>query len=185
MWTIELRLRCATNHWQNGSDGGLAARANYLAADRPDIQYSAKEICRWMQEPTELSVIALKRLARYLKGKPRLVFNYRWQQACAGDVFCDTDWAGCPRTRKSTSGGCLMIGGHLIKSWSSTQQSISLSSGEAEMVGVTKGAAAALGFRSLLADLGLPWPVRIWTDSTASIGTVSYTHLTLPTTPYV
>ena len=96
-----------------------------------------------MQEPTELSVMALKRLARYLIGRPRLVYHYRWQEAYAGEVDSDTDWAGCLRTRKSTSGGCLMIGGHLIKSWSSTQPSVSLSSGEAEMVGVTKAAAAA------------------------------------------
>ena len=63
-----------------------------------------------------------------------------------------------------------MIGRHLIKAWSSTQPSVSLSSGEAEMVGVTKAAAAALGFRSLMADLGVDWPVRIWTDSSAFIG---------------
>ena len=66
-----------------------------------------------------------------------------------------------------------MFGSHFIKSWSSIQPSITMSSGEAEMVGVTKAAAAALGFRSLMADLGLDWPVRVWTDSTASIGMCS------------
>jgi len=152
---------------------GLAARANYLAADRPDIQYAAKEVCRWMAEPTELAVVALKRIARYLIHKPRLVYRYPWQQACAGEVYSDTDWAGCARTRKSTSGGCLMIGRHLIKSWSSTRTTISLSSGKAELMGVTKAAAVALGFRSLLADFGVAWPVRIYTDSTASIGMCS------------
>ena len=149
---------------------GLAARANYLAADRPDIQYAAKEVCRWMQSPTELGVSSLKRLARYLIDKPRLQFKYNWQSACGVEVYSDTDWAGCVRTRKSTSGGCLMIGEHLIKTWSSTQPSQTLSSGEAEMVGVTKAAAAALGFRSLLQDLGVHWPLRVWTDSFASIG---------------
>ena len=44
----------------------LAARANYLSADRPDCQFAAKEICRWMSSPTELSMNALKRLGRYL-----------------------------------------------------------------------------------------------------------------------
>ena len=89
------------------------------------------------------------------------------------DVYCHTDSAGCVRARKSTSGGCLTIGKHFIKSWSSTQPSQTLSSGEAEMVGVTKGAAAALGFRPLLSDLGAHWPSRIWTDSSASIGMCS------------
>ena len=51
---------------------GLAARANYLATDRPDCQYASKEICRWMQTPTELGLQALKRLAKYLAQQPRL-----------------------------------------------------------------------------------------------------------------
>ena len=67
----------------------------------------------------------------------------------------------------------MMIGQHLVKTWSSTQQSISLSSGEAEMVGATQAATAALGFRPLLADLGVNWSAKIWTDSMASIGMCS------------
>ena len=43
----------------------LGARCNYLAADRPDIQFSAKEICRWMANPTELSMVALRKLGRF------------------------------------------------------------------------------------------------------------------------
>ena len=76
----------------------LAARANYLAADRPDIQYAAKEICRWMSSPTELAMTALRRLCRHLVGKPRLVFKYPFQKADSIDTYSDTDWAGCPPT---------------------------------------------------------------------------------------
>ena len=79
-----------------------------------------------MSKPTDIAMGALKRLARYLRAKPRLVFSFNFQEASSLEVYTDTDWAGCPRTRKSTSGGCLMIGGHM------TQASIALSSGEAE-----------------------------------------------------
>ena len=152
----------------------LAARANYLAADRPDCQYAAKKICRWMDQPTEWGVLALKRLARYLVGKPRLIWHYRWQQSLTMDVYSDTDWAGCLRTRKSTSGGCVVMGeSHAIKTWSSTQQSTALSSGEAEMVGVTKAATVTLGIKSLLADFGVRCPARLWTDSSAAVGMCS------------
>ena len=51
----------------------MAARANYLAADRPDAQYAAKEVCRFMSAPTDLSWAALKRLGRCPSGAPRLV----------------------------------------------------------------------------------------------------------------
>ena len=88
----------------------LAARANYLAADRPDCQFAAKEVCRLMSAPTELSLKAVKRLGRYLEGRPRLVYHYPWQEIDTIDVYSDTDWAGCPKTRKSTSGGVILLG---------------------------------------------------------------------------
>ena len=149
---------------------GSAARANYLSADRIDIQFAAKEVCRWMAKPSEQSWAALKRLCRYLVGLPRLVYVFRWQEVKSLDVYTDTDWAGCPRTRKSTSGGCVMMGRHAVKSWSSTQSSVALSSGEAEFNGVVRGAGIGLGCRSLMQDLGIDLPVRIWTDSSAAIG---------------
>ncbi len=152
---------------------GSAARANYLAADRVDCQFAAKEICRWMAAPTEQSWAALKRLCRYLVGLPRMVYVYRWQTARSIEVYTDTDWAGCPRTRKSTSGGCVFLGSHTIKSWSSTQTNVALSSGEAEFNGVVRGSGIGLGYQSLLRDLGHELPVRVWTDSSAALGICS------------
>ena len=107
-----------------------------------------------MASPTQLSVQDMKRLVRYLVGRPRLVHHYEWQKSAVLEVHSDTDWAGCVRTRKLTTGGCATPGKHLVKSWSSTQASISLSSGEAEMIGVTTAAAAGIGLMSLLRDLG-------------------------------
>ena len=147
-----------------------AARANYLAQDRPDCQFTCKEICRWMARPTTGSYEAIKRLCRYLVGAPRLVWKYDYQQSSPISVYSDTDWAGCPRTRKSTSGGCILVGKHLIKSWSSTQASVALSSGEAEFYGVVKAAGAGLGYQALMRDFGVDVAVTVFTDSTATIG---------------
>jgi hypothetical protein len=58
-----------------------AARANFLASDRPDIAFAVKELCRGMSAPTARDREALKRLARYLLGKPRVVFQYARQCA--------------------------------------------------------------------------------------------------------
>ncbi len=149
---------------------GSAARGNYISADRIDCQFACKEVCRWMSKPNEQSWRALKRLVRYLSGLPRLVYVYRQQQASCVDVYTDTDWAGCPKTRKSTSGGCIMFGSHAIKHWSSTQASVTLSSGEAEFSGVIRGAGQGLGYQALLRDLGVDVPLRVWTDSSAAMG---------------
>ena len=78
----------------------VVARANYLAADRPEVQYGAKEICRWMSSPIDLALKALKRLGRYIVGHRRLVFQYPWQTVDKIDAYSDTDWSGCPKTRK-------------------------------------------------------------------------------------
>ena len=62
----------------------LAARSNYLAADRPECQYAAKEVCRFMSQPTGLSAEALKRIGRYLVNHPRLIYDYPFQERIDG-----------------------------------------------------------------------------------------------------
>ena len=73
-------------------------------------------------------------------------------------------------TRRSTSGGAATRGNHLIKHWSTTQTTVALSSAEAELTGICKGAAQSLGLQSLAADLGIKLSVTIMTDATAAIG---------------
>ena len=93
----------------------LAARTNYLATDRIDVLYAAKEVCGFMLRPTDIAMGALKRMVRYLRARPRMVFDFAFQSAEGLECYTATDWAGCARTRKSTSGGCLLLGQHLIK----------------------------------------------------------------------
>jgi hypothetical protein len=66
-----------------------------------------------------------------------------------------------------------MLGEHVLKHWSSTQASVTLSSGEAEFNGVVRGSGQGLGSQALLKDLGTELPLRVWTDSTAAIGICS------------
>ena len=65
----------------------LTMRCNYLALDRPDINYSAKELARRMQNPTKSSWNGLTRLARYLDGCPRLIWKYEQQDEHMVFVF--------------------------------------------------------------------------------------------------
>ena len=75
---------------------------------------------------------------------------YDWQKENAGLSGCsDTDWAGCKLSGQSTSGGLIQIGTHLIKCWSRTQDPITLSFAEAELVALGKLAMEMLGVRSM------------------------------------
>ena len=172
-----------TKDWQENEDNeplprhqekeyrALAARANYLANDRIDIQYVTKEICRGMSKPLVKHRKMLKRLARYLAGHPRLVSHYEWQEDSPELWgFSDSDWAGCKQTAKSTSGGIVMRGSHLIKAWSSTQKAITLSSGEAELVAAVKMCSEFIGVTQLAADWGCQLAGKLYMDSSAAIG---------------
>ena len=126
----------------------IAARLNYMAADMPDIQYACKEVCRDMSAPTSRSWGKLKKIGRYLVGRQTVVWEYPWKHDVGGwKVYTDSDWAGDVATRKSTSGGVLMLGAHCVKTWSVTQDPLALSSCEAEYYAIVEGAMEAAAKR--------------------------------------
>ena len=140
------------------------ARCNYLAADRFEIAFTTKELCRAMANPTEMDVKAMSRLIRFLKGLPRMVQRIPFEDRppTVVEAFVDSDWAGCRKSRKSTSGGILYLGGVAVRAWSSNQNVIALSSGEAEYYAALKGGSSALGFQSMLRDLGIHTSITLY-----------------------
>jgi len=151
----------------------LAARANYLALDRPDIQFPVKEVCRGMAKPTVGHMKKLKRIGRYLVGRPRVVTKYEWRgEEREVEVYGDSNWAGCKTTGKSTSGGVAMIGGQVLKSWSHTQKTVALSSAEAELTALVKATCEGIGIAAMWADWGIPMRVIVFADANAALGIV-------------
>ena len=152
----------------------MTARANYLAQDRPDVCFAVKELARHMSSPSQRDWERLKHLGRYLRGRPRLVQLFAWQRTAEiVTANADSDWAGCKETRRSTSGGTLKLGSHLVRHWSSTQATIALSSGEAEYAALVKAAGIMLGFRNMLRDAGADASLSLECDSSAAIGVAS------------
>ena len=147
----------------------ICARCNFVAQDRPDIQFAVKEACRGMAKPTFEDLHKLKLIARYLKQAPRVVFHWPFQsERTQLHAYTDTDWAGCRDTRKSTQGGLMFYGKHCIRSYSSTQAIIALSSGEAEYYGCVKAASVGLAMRAMCNDFGQDINVRVNTDASTA-----------------
>ena len=65
-----------------------------------------------------------------------------------------------------------MLGSHCVNTWSSTQKTVALSSGEAEYLAMVKGGSIGLGIRSMLGDFNIEMITKliIKVDSTAAIG---------------
>ena len=126
-----------------------------------------------MANPTEGEWQRLKRLGRYLKGKPRLQQIYKGQhEQTILKVYSDADWAGCKVTRKSTAGGCVKIGEHIIKGWSKAQSLIALRPGRSELYATLKAAAEGLGIMAVLSDLGWLMRGEVWGDASAALGII-------------
>ena len=120
-----------------------------------------------MARPRKGQEAYIKRAIRYLKGHRRCINRMGWQdEPSIVTVFVDSDWAGDRKTRKSTSGGCVMYGDHLIMHWSKMQGNVALSSGEAELNAAVKGVSEGIGIIELCLELGFEIGMKLATDAT-------------------
>jgi hypothetical protein len=125
----------------------------YLTTTRPDIMYSVSLISRYMENPTELHLLAAKRILRYLQGTRNLGIYYTKGEKSDLIGFTDSDYAGDQDDRKSTSGYVFMLGNGAV-SWSSKKQPIvTLSTTEAEFVAATTCVCQAIWLRKILEEL--------------------------------
>ncbi|KAK1696441.1 hypothetical protein QYE76_013138 [Lolium multiflorum] len=137
----------------------LAGALQYLTLSRPDLAYAVQQICLFMHAPTTSHFQLIKRVLRYLRGTTH--YGLQFYRSTAHDLvaYSDADWAGCPDTRKSTSGFCVFLGQNLV-SWSSKRQpTVSRSSAEAEYRAVANCIAESYWLRQLLLELHQP-PAR-------------------------
>ena len=134
----------------------IAGALQYLTFTRPDIAYAVQQICLHMHDPREPHLTAMKRILRYLRGTPDFGLLLRRSSSSDLVVYTDADWAGCPDTRRSTSGYAVFLGDNLV-SWSAKRQTVvSRSSAEAEYRAVANGVAEATWLRQLLHELQAP-----------------------------
>jgi hypothetical protein len=136
----------------------LAGALQYLMLTRPDLSYAIQQVCLFMHDPRDSHPQLVKRILRYVQGTSHLGLQLHAQSSDDLIAYSDADWAGCPDTRKSTSGFCVFLGNNLV-SWSSKrQQTVSRSSAEAEYRAVANCVAESVWLRQLLRELYQPVP---------------------------
>ena len=115
---------------------GMIGSLLYLTASRPDILFSVCLCVRFQSSPTETHLSAVKRIFKYLSNTSKLGIWYPKNNNFNLIGYSDADYAGCKIDRKSTSGTCQFLGDKLV-SWSSKKQnSVALSTAEAEYVSI-------------------------------------------------
>ncbi|GJZ26655.1 putative ribonuclease H-like domain-containing protein [Tanacetum coccineum] len=95
----------------------------YLTASMPDIMFTVCACARFQVSPKTSHLLAVKRIFRYLKGKPSLGLWYPKYSPLELVAYTDSDYAGATQDRKSTTGGCQFLGNRLI-SWQCKKQTV-------------------------------------------------------------
>ncbi|GJS90416.1 putative ribonuclease H-like domain-containing protein [Tanacetum coccineum] len=95
----------------------------YLTASRPDIMFAVCACARFQVTPKTSHLLAVKRIFRYLKGKPTLGLWYSRNSPFELVAYSDSDYAGATQDRKSTTGGCQFLGNRLT-SWQCKKQTV-------------------------------------------------------------
>jgi hypothetical protein len=126
----------------------------YLCASRPDIMLSVCMCARFQVDPKEVHLRVVKRIMRYLVYTPK--FGLWYPKGSTFDLigYSDADWAGCKIDRKSTSGTCQFLGRSLVSWASKKQNSVALSTAEAEYIAAGHCCAQLLWMRQTLRDYG-------------------------------
>ncbi|GKC76497.1 ribonuclease H-like domain-containing protein [Tanacetum coccineum] len=114
-----------------------------------------------MHDPRDPHFFALKRILRYVCGTIDHGLQLHVSSTAQLTAYIDADWAGCPVTRRSTSGYCVFLGDNLL-SWSAKRHvTLSRSSAEAEYRGVANVVAETAWLRNLLLELHAPLSTAI------------------------
>jgi hypothetical protein len=127
----------------------------YLTASRPNIMFSVCMCARFQACPKEPHLSVMKRILRYLKHTPSIGLWYPKGARFQLVGYSDSNYACCKIDRKSTSGGCHLLGRSLV-SWSSKKQnSVALSTTEVKYIAAGACCAQILYMKQTLLDYGV------------------------------
>ncbi|GJY16870.1 putative ribonuclease H-like domain-containing protein [Tanacetum coccineum] len=142
----------------------------YLTAYRPDIMFAVCACSRFQVNPKTSHLSAVKRIFRYLKGKPKMGLWYPSVSSFDLEAYSDSDYAGANLDRKSITGGCQFLGRRLI-SWQCKKQTImATSTTEAEYVAAANCCGQVLWIQNQMLDYGFNFMnTKIYIDNESTI----------------
>jgi hypothetical protein len=124
---MESNLKLPRTKWELLADPTsyrrLVGRLLYLTNTRPDISYSVQILSQFMKTLRQPHFDVAIRVLRYLKSASSQGLFFPATSTSHLNAFYDSNWAGCPDTKKSVTGLCTFLGDSLV-SWKSKKQTI-------------------------------------------------------------
>ncbi|GLI65174.1 hypothetical protein VaNZ11_008635 [Volvox africanus] len=151
----------------------LVGELYYLATNtRPDIAQAISVLARFMGKPSKADMGLALGVLRYLAGTKELGLCFGGDGDLAMVSYSDSDWAGDPATRRSTTGYVFLLGGVAISRKRQLQRTVAVSTMEAEYQATAAAVQEALWLRKLAGYLGLgSEAIEIQTDSQGAMST--------------
>ncbi|GJZ08757.1 putative ribonuclease H-like domain-containing protein [Tanacetum coccineum] len=142
----------------------------YLTSSRQDIMFSVCACSRFQVQPKVSHLNAVKRIFRYLKGRPNLGLWYPKDSPFILEAFSDSDYAGASLDRKSTTGGCQFLSSRSI-SWQCKKQTVVANSTiEAEYIIASYCCGQVLWIQNQMLDYGYNFmQTKIHVDNESAI----------------
>ena len=156
---------------------GMIGSLLYLTASRPDIMLAVCICARYQSQPKVSHVTAVKRIFRYLN--KTLDFGLYYPKLSSFELmsYSDADYAGCRSDRKSTSGTCHFLGNYLVSWFSKKQNSVALSTADAEYIAAGLACAQVLWMRQTLRDYDILCDTNIIRCENTSAINLSKNHI--------
>ena len=158
----------------------MVGALNYLVQTcRPDIAHAVNVVCRYASNPSPTHLIAVKRILRYLASTAHIGLQYIGTSQDNTNVmmeaYTDADWGGDTVDRKSTTGYVIKMNGCTV-SWAvKKQQTVAISTAEAEYMGISAGVQELLWVQQFIAELlnkqvsNVIHPPTLYCDNQAAI----------------
>ncbi|CAL1400598.1 unnamed protein product [Linum trigynum] len=143
----------------------------YLTHTRPDISYAVQVVSQFLGVARSQHLDAVHRILRYLKHTQDVGLFFPSAGEEVIEAFADADYAGCPDTRRSTSGWCVRVGRSLVSWRCKKQDRVSKSSTEAEYRSMSDVSSELVWLQRLLKELGVNCrvPMHLYGDNTSAI----------------
>ena len=149
----------------------------YVIASRLDVMFSVCMCARFQASPRESHLKATKRILRYLKHTSNVGLWYPKGAKFELVGYSDLDYAGCKVERKSTSSTCQLLGRSLVLWSSKKQNSVALSTAEAEYISAGSCCAQILWTKATLNDFGIKFkkvPLLCDNESAIKLTTIRF-----------